>query len=192
MKFCRILCMLIFASLFWLSNAAPAPIVHVEESYYSVSGYSAEEIRSNLDERTPVRKAGRVYDARTDWSVRWNFWWKNVNGTCRIRKVSTEVRIRYTLPRLETINHLPGSLGLKWDNYYRALLHHEKGHADFGIMAAKEIESAITNMDAESSCEELELKANEIGNRILDEILGLEMEYDEKTNYGANGGARFP
>ncbi len=172
--------------------AASEPTVNIKTDYYFVSGNTASEIRNDLDMKTPIRERGIKYDARTNCDVKWHLWWNESNGLCTITKVKTRVDVQYVLPKLKTSIFLSKSLKQKWETYMKALLHHENGHKNLGVRAANEIELEIGKMAARSTCKQLEIDANRIGNTILEKIRGLEKEFDRKTNHGINEGAVFP
>jgi len=74
--------------------AVSEPIVDIKTDYYLVSGKTASEIRNDLNMKTPIREGGIKYGARTDCSVKWNFWWNEYNGLCTITKVKTSVDVQ--------------------------------------------------------------------------------------------------
>ena len=172
--------------------AAAAPHVQIETGYYSVSGNTAHEIRQDLNRKTPVRDAyGIKHDAETTWFVNWNFWWHESNKMCSIYRVETSVDINYLLPELTKTDALPKPLRQKWENFMRALMHHEKGHKDIGIRAAIEIEKNLQSM-VRQSCKQLEVEANNLGDKIIEKYSRVEKEFDRRTNHGKYEGAIFP
>lgn len=172
--------------------AVSAPTVTENTDYYLVSGNTANEIRNDLNMNTVVWEGGISFDARTDWFVKWNFWWNESNSLCTITRVKTSVNVNYTLPKLINARDLPASLQQKWDTYMIALSGHENGHRDMGISAASEIENEIGNMPPRRTCTQLESDANSLANQIIEKFQFIEIEFDRKTNHGANDGAMFP
>ena len=173
-------------------RAVSAPVVDVKVDYYWVSGRTASEIRNDLNRKTPIRQDGKKYDAHTDWFVKWNFWWNESSGLCTIKKVETRVDVQYVLPKLNRSGSIPSSLKQKWETYKKAFLHHENGHKDMGVRAAREIEKEIRNMAPRRTCKQLEIDANRLGDKIVKKYKDVEREYDRKTNHGMNEGAVFP
>lgn len=172
--------------------AVSTPIVDLEIDYYLISGRTISEIRNDLDTKTPIREDGLNYDAHTDWFVKWNFWWHESNDQCTISKVTTSMDVQYILPKLTISKALPRLLKQKWEAYMKALLHHEDGHKNIGLRAANKIEKEIGNMAARRTCKQLEIDANGLGHRIIENFHGLEKEFDHKTDHGAKDGAIFP
>ncbi len=171
-------------------TAHAAPTVSVVKEYYSVSGNSVAEIRRNLNKETPVRIGDNRYDAYTSWHVSWNYRFTNNQSLCDISHISTHVKIKYILPKL--ISTLSSGLHTKWNNYYTALLQHEKGHSNFALQAAQEIEDKLATVAPHKTCSELEATANTIGYQIIDKYVQLEKAYDINTQHGATEGAYFP
>ena len=169
-----------------------APDISTTTIYYNVSGDTAEEIRTDIITKSPVRQYGKQHVAYTKWHVNWRFWWLDKGDTCEISKVNTRLDITYTLPKLEQGSSVPDTLLTRWQNYYSALFEHEQGHRDFGIKAAEEIESEIAAMGARASCKQLEHDANEIGDRAIRKYSLIEKDYDQSTNHGLSTGAFFP
>lgn len=173
-------------------GALASPIVKVKTDYYSVSGKTAQEIRNDLNRKTPIQENGVKYDGYTSWFVKWNFWWRESNRRCSITTVKTKVDIQYTLPKLEVAITLPQPLQQKWDNYMQALIAHEAGHKNIGVRAANEIEQKIKNMASRPTCKQLEVDANHLGYETIQKYNRLDREFDRLTNHGVNDGAVFP
>ncbi len=188
---------MIFILLLFTLSVTPEPamaaaVVRSTTDYYLVSGTTADEIRSDLDMKTPVRENGTSYDAHTEWFVKWNFQWSESNGLCKITKIKTRVDVQYILPKLKTSKTLPKPLKQKWETYMKALSDHENGHRDIGVRAANEIEKEIGSMVPRRSCRQLETDANDSGDKIIGKFRRLEKEFDRKSRHGMNDGAMFP
>lgn len=185
--------LIIYILLFLLPGLLlSAPLISSGIEYYEISGNSEQQIRHNLNAKTPVLFKGKKYDAYTKWNVRWNFWWSESQNSCAISKVTVKLDVDQTLPKLIQSDSLTQSLSHQWETYYQALLEHEEGHKSLGLDAANEIEHAIKNLSAQSSCKTLESKANQLGHTIIKKYIKLEKDYDKRTNYGMNEGAIFP
>lgn len=168
------------------------PIIKENISYYLVYGKDVNEIRSSLNNNTPIRQDGIAYDGHTDCYFKWNFWWNESNGLCSIDRVKVFVEIQYTLPKLNNPNSLLKRLKNEWEAYIKALVKHENGHRDIAVRLASEIENEIVNILPRQSCKQLEIDANQIGYDIIEKANHLNEEYDRETNHGNNQGAIFP
>ena len=169
--------------------ALTEPEIWINYIYYTVAGYSAEQLWKNIMAKTPVKEKGNRHVAYTKWYVKWQFWWLEKENSCEISKVKTRLDITYTLPKLKPASSMPDSLISRWQQYYAALFQHEQGHKDLGVKAANEIEKQISDMGPRSDCKQLELDANAIGRRVIKEYDRIENEYDRSTNHGMNTGA---
>ncbi len=183
---------LLFLVLFSLPLAASAGTeTRVNNVNYMVEGKTAEEIWTDILAKTPVHQNGKRYAAYTKWNVSWQFRWLDNGNSCKINKVTTELDVTYTMPRLRKTSSTPASVLAHWDKYYAALFEHELGHKQLGSRAANEIERQILNMAPRESCEQLESDANEIGKNIIAKYIRMEKDYDRTTAHGLNTGAVF-
>jgi len=180
----------VFCSL--LLAAIAEAETRVNNVYYMVSGNTAEDIWADLIAKSPVQQNAKRHVAHTKWNVSWQFWWLDSGDSCEISKVTTNLDVTYTLPRLKQTSSMPDSVIAHWNKYYSALFEHELGHKDLGSRAAIEIENQILNMGPRDGCEQLEFDANEIGKNVIDEYSRIEKDYDRTTNHGLKTGAVFP
>jgi len=180
-------------SLVFLPYATAAPEIILQKRHYPAVGQTSAQIRQSLDRNTPVRQNGKPFDAYTKWDIDWQFWWAcDGDGTCRITKVTTVVRIRQTFPHLENTGDLVPQLADRWERYMIALIEHEEGHVALGVDAARDLERRLSQMGDRSSCDQLESEANALAREIIARYTRLEAHYDADTNYGERDGARFP
>lgn len=170
------------------------PIVNINNKYYTVSGVTVYDIRRSLNMRSPIMDRGQKYDARTAWYVkaRWKYQKSRVNGLCTMTKVQTYLNVRYTMPKLTDIGIANRNAIYKWKYYISALFRHEQGHKEFGVRAAREIESRIMNLSGSNNCQVLSSNAKRVIRTVMQKYKYLEREYDRVTNHGMNNGARFP
>lgn len=172
------------------SQVSAAPVVEIEKHYYSVQGNTTNEIRSSLNTNSPVIVENTRFDAYTRWYITWKIRYSNTTTGCTISKITTHIDISHTLPQLTT--DLPITIKSKWQQYYDALLAHEKGHADIGLQAATEIESTISNLPPQKHCATIEKMADNLSKGVIKKYISLERQYDRETEYGVATGAIFP
>jgi predicted secreted Zn-dependent protease len=179
--------------LVFLPHAIAAPEIIIQKRHYPAAGQTSAQIRQSLDRNTPVRQNGKPFDACTRWDIDWQFWWAyDGDGTCRITRVTTVVRIWQTFPRMENAGDLVPQLADRWERHMIALIEHEEGHVALGVDAARNIERRLSQMGDRSSCDQLESEANALAREIIARYTRLEAQYDADTNYGERDGARFP
>ena len=174
------------------SSAGAEPTVKISYKYYDIEGWTADDLRQQMD-RLGIRWTnGKTYDAYTGWNVNWHYRHRMIDGECSMVKVTTTVKVEFRLPRWTDSENAPVALQKKWDDYMQALRHHEDGHKDFGIKAAAEIERALAELEPAESCEDLAEIANGLGEQIISKYADDERVYDAETNFGKTQGAVFP
>ncbi len=177
--------------IIFINSVYAYPSININTQYYSIQGTTAKKLRNEMISKSSIKQSGNTYDASTSWFVSWHFNWYENNGKCKISKVKSSVKVKFTFPMWS--NHHDSSFKLKkhWDRYYKALIDHENGHKKFGINAAKEVEKQLLSLSSKT-CSALEKKANKKAQIILNKYYILEKKYDESTNHGMNNGAIFP
>jgi len=167
------------------------PSISVATKYYKVNGLTENELRQSLSKRSPVKEAGKTFDAYTAWNIKWRFFWEEKDNHCEINKVNVTLKVNFTLPNWSNKDKASFALQSKWNKYYQVLVAHENGHKQLGVDSAREIERKLLGLSS-SGCKRLEKKANELAQKILAKYKKLEKVYDIDTNHGMNRGAVFP
>jgi predicted secreted Zn-dependent protease len=196
------LCLVVFAVV-WLSGQIPSsnarvtlpstPTVKVRYQYYSVSGATAQQVRSQLSQRGPVdRISGSRFDAITDWKVRWTYHYRQSGQQCVVDAVHGNVNILFTLPKWNQPARAGQSLISEWNDYYAALKTHENGHKANGVAAIKDILQTLATLPTYAFCGELEVAANAAAQRVMQAYNQQDREYDRLTRHGFTQGAIFP
>ena len=85
--------------------------------------------------------------------------------------------------------HKDKAIEKKFNAYYAALLLHEKGHKESGVLAATEIEETLLSLPEKSNCDELEVIANKKARNIIRKFNKKDIVYDYKTQHGETQGA---
>ena len=161
---------------------------HIQQPY-PVRAQPGETPRKALNAATPITVDGQRFHGYTRWNVRWTFrWWREASGRCAITEVTTRLRTEVQLPELRS--GTPAQQAF-FDQYLRALSHHEEGHVRFGRDAAQAIDQGIAALPAAPDCATLERQANALGHRLLREHAEREKQYDRDTRHGASQGARL-
>jgi predicted secreted Zn-dependent protease len=135
-----------------LAFAAPGPataepVVKRNVVHYEVDGATAQAIRAELSRLGPIgRIEKRRFDAHTLWNVKWTYRFRNVGQECAVARVTVSIDITMTVPRLKPNGSRPDEVTRAFEEFAKALLAHEEGHAENGIDAARRIEAAIRDM----------------------------------------------
>jgi predicted secreted Zn-dependent protease len=174
-----------------VSHADPKETVKYD--YYDIHGHTVDQLRLDMNSKDIVDRNGRRNDAFTTWDVDWKFNYKtNETGRCALTSVHVTVAVTYRLPRWTDSSAASDEIRRHWDRYMAALLTHERGHENFGVSAAKDVEAAIIALKPQDDCTILDQKANAAGHKAVDKYVAQEIVYDIETNHGATQGAIFP
>ena len=178
---------------FALPTAAAEPIVKRNVVHYEVDGATAQAIRAELSRLGPIgRIEKRRFDAHTLWNVKWTYRFRNVGQECAVARVTVSIDITMTVPRLKPNGPRPDEVTRAFEEFAKALLAHEEGHAENGIEAARRIEAAIRDMQPKPTCDALGRAANALGDDLIKEANRKDLDYDASTQHGRSQGARFP
>lgn len=177
-----------------LNSVWAAPVIHENQSYYSIFGTNAADLRTQMNALGPVID-GKHFDSKTSWYVNWRYEWHYDNPSqspCFVTKVTVTADIKMMIP--SWVNRDSGNplLQNKWDTYLVNLKNHENGHVSNGKRAAIEIENAMLNMSPKSNCRELKAALDNKGHEIIHEHNLWDIQYDADTSHGRNQGAHFP
>jgi len=160
--------------------------------YYEVRGSTLEELRKDVYSRGPYDKAkGQRFAGWTEWRIKWWFSRHNVPQGCAVGKAVTETEVSYTLPRWVDADRASPEVQSTWKRFVEALTLHEEGHDQLARELAERLELAIQDLPPEPTCEELDIRVNELANRMILEDREQE-EYDRRTGHGHTQGAAFP
>lgn len=156
---------------------------------YAVYAKPDEPLRQAINTSTPINVNGQRFHGYTRWNVRWTFrWWREPSGRCTITDVTTRLRLELQLPEL---HRATPSQQADFDRYLPALKQHEQGHVQFGRDAARAVDEGIAQLPAEAECATLERRANALGQRIVQDHVEREKQYDFDTGHGATQGAKL-
>lgn len=208
-------CLVIAAILMIPNFAAARTVVNVQNKDYEIEGETAQELRAQMNTKSPKFEKNERYDARTTWQIHWNYWYKNLSdGSCAISSVVTTTDVVFYMPHWdapdvsddtesddddedesEEADAEEGAdpdLVAHWNRYMNALQTHENGHKDIGLRIAQEIDSSIAGLPPQKNCDAMGALANKTGQAILTKHDQDDEVYDRKTKHGATQGALFP
>jgi predicted secreted Zn-dependent protease len=154
--------------------------------YYSVDTNDKTLLLNKLNQATPITEGGETFYGKAHSYITWKYTWRYDEDECWIVSAETDTATTYTLPLLITNN---AQLQAIWDEWFRKLELHERGHHMLALNIAKQINSAIESMPSKRNCELLEHAANEIGNELIEELDKRNKAYDKRTEHGHTQGA---
>ena len=76
--------MLLSGCLLLPAQAHAEPDIRITKRHYTIEGNSADAIRADIRQKSPVRHNGKRHVARTDWHVSWRFWMSNSGHSCEM------------------------------------------------------------------------------------------------------------
>ncbi|MGI0484019.1 DUF922 domain-containing Zn-dependent protease [Pantanalinema rosaneae CENA516] len=175
------------------SSATIAPTVKLHYRYYSITGVTASELRSQMSQKGLMDPhEGRRYDARTDWVVQWSYNHRQIDNQCAIQAPKVRVNVTLTYPQWTPPAGTPRSLITEWQRYMVSLQHHEEGHQNHGIDAGKEVLQTLSRLPAYPSCLQLNRAANASAQSVIKRYNQKDIAYDDATWHGYTQGAVFP
>lgn len=177
--FLRIWLILIFMS----STSFATPIVNENVISYKIFGNSGEELQNQMNTFGP-KNHSHQFNASTKWFVSWNYGYQAKNNFCELTSLKVNLHIFYILPIWMNYADSHPSLQNKWENCFVILRDHEIGHGNNGKKAAKTIENALLQIAPQKNCEQLKFVIDRIANRIIQEHLNKDFEYDTITDHG--------
>ncbi len=175
------------------AKSASVPRVSLNVVYYAIQGSTAEELRSQINQNSPVDvRSSRRYAAYTEWEVSWYYRSNRKSHECSLNSPQINTAVRMTLPRWTPPANAPAPLKTQWNRYLKALRLHEEGHQQHGIKAGQEILQILKQMPTFQSCQILASTANREADQIIKKYNQQDISYDQRTKHGAMQGAVFP
>ncbi len=165
--------------------------VETKHENYTIRGASADALRSDLARLGPKDQDGS-HHAYTRWNVRWSYPYARSPGSCATGKANVSVTVTFTMPEWEPPSDAPAELVERWNKYIKALEHHENGHKEHGLGAARDVLRKLERLEAEPDCDSMNREANAAANRVVEDYKAKDKAYDRDTRHGATQGARFP
>lgn len=177
-------------SLILLSSftAGATTVETIEYKYYVISPDAPQEIKPELSRHSPIRARGGSFNGHTDWFIDWNYRTRQHQSHCQILTLTTKVKVIYTLPALSEYVSDQQTIEV-FNTFNDALTKHEANHGKNGLTAAREIDSAFSNLPAQRNCRNLSRMINDIGNGTVQKYIRVDDEYDRTTQNGMTEGA---
>ena len=174
----------------WPGTATAEISESLRFKYYAAEHRPGSTLLAALNAGSPIRHEGKIFHAYTAWTVRWQFrWWEERDGRCRLTENHTRLAVEITLPKLSSTE---AAARTAFDRYLVALRAHEMAHVRIARSAAERINRGILQLPAMASCKALEVAANNLGQRLLQEAAAEEKLMDQQTGHGSRQGAILP
>ena len=158
------------------------PIVRAGITSYYVGGVTVDDIRKDILDKAPPNPEGNRRAAFTKWDVQWRWKLDKQEGQCSVVRVASVVGVSMFVPKLRSEEAAPKKLLERWKRYEKALRDHEDGHKDIAVRAGTEIEAAVLGLKAESTCEAVEARAEEVAKGVLENFRKEDDTYSVKAD----------
>lgn len=169
------------------SSAARSPVevvVELKTSYYDVKVTDSLRVAEAMhrarpwDEDTP-------FDAMTHWTVDWTYHASRDGDRFRVNSGKVTVSILITMPRLVFPKIMPRVQEVQtWRTCMRDLYEHEEGHARIATEAGEAVRKEMLALGSYPTPEELDAAVTAVSNRVIDDSLEKEREFDRLTSHG--------
>jgi predicted secreted Zn-dependent protease len=157
--------------------------------HYIIAPERVEQIKFELRAHSPVSRKNQVFHGGTEWTLVPDFRWKQIGNLCKIQDVRVTLDGIYTLPKLKNDLVVGADIKKRFEQYYEALLEHEKGHQDLWLSAGQEIETLLKNFEPFYSCAELAKQAKIRVGQVIHDYQQHNRNYDKQTGHGKTQGA---
>jgi predicted secreted Zn-dependent protease len=178
------ICLLLSINL----NTKAETIETIEYKNYLISPRFPQEIKPELMRNTPIRERGGSFNGHTDWYIDWQYQTRQEPTICRIHNIQIKVHVIHTLPALSEYVTDKQTITV-FNKFNSALTQHEKNHGNNGLLAAREIDKAISEMQPQQNCRYISRTIDDIGNTIVQKYIFADREYDRVTQGGLSEGA---
>jgi len=162
--------------------------VEVEETefvYFEISGYSAEQLRSEQELHGITAYAAfsnRPYKAwgQCLWRVHWdvNRTMKG-DGQCHINNLKLKLRHTITLGKWVTRADGPPDLQKKWDAFSATLKNHELAHKQNSVRAVNDWSTELHNLPPQKDCATVDEKVRASYQRLQAKVKALDNALDQ-------------
>jgi len=170
------------------STASAEAIESIETKYYEISPRAPQEIKPELMRQSPIRAGNGSFNGHTDWYINWNYRSTQTPYGCAATQIQTKVHVTHTLPALSQYVTDKQTIEV-FNKFNDALTLHEKNHGNNGLLAAREIDKALGEIQPQRDCRSLSRLINDVGNSIVGKYTHADNEYDRETQNGFTEGA---
>ncbi len=176
-----------------VSTRGYSPGLHIlaeDPRVYTVHGSTTEHIQQQIQTCGPLLNDGHRYAASTGYSINWTFTQQPLtpeSTQCRVANPIVVVRTQQTLPTWQRPQDAPVVTTASWQRFITNLKHHEDGHTERNIAAARSIYGQLNAIPA-APCATIQTTVTAV---ITNELAALKTQnsaYDRDTNHGISQG----
>ncbi|MDO6712974.1 DUF922 domain-containing protein [Aliiglaciecola sp. 2_MG-2023] len=175
---------LLFTSL----NAFSEVVLTEKFEHYSIAPTTRQQIKIELRANSPVVKENQLFHGRTQWQLTPVFGLQTSGNLCRLVGIKVYLEGLYTMPEMSNRKTAAENLKQTFDDYYTALLDHEKGHQAIWIEAGESIERKLKSMPPHFQCSQLKSQASKQVAKLVKFYQLQNKQYDQDTGHGKTQG----
>lgn len=182
---------LCLASVSSWSEPLPQEGFHLAEhaKSYDLTGQSAKQLIAQMKETGPLRKDGKRYFGKTDWTINWRYHYETRGGAVVLTRVAVTVNATTIMPQRQLAANDADPMAAEWARFSAALAVHERGHAENAKRHARQLYAVLHGHGPFSSAQELEAFVKTQGDKSVADANAEDIEYDKRTGHGNTQGA---
>ena len=155
------------------------PSLAVSTEHYEIRGTSWEELRREIDLKGPRGWTGMAssrigYDVKT----------RPEKAGCAVASAQARAETKVQLPAWGNRFEGPRPLQVHWDQVYRTLDLHERGHVAINVEGAKDLERALKAIEPQATCDAVMAEARKRAESVWRAVAQRQSEYDADTDHG--------
>ncbi|MGE0499411.1 MAG: DUF922 domain-containing Zn-dependent protease [Rhizobiaceae bacterium] len=137
-----------------LPAVAAAASLSKTYSYFSIGGYTLEEIEEELNTRGPqVNSTGRRHPGATQMEFTTRLGYSDDGGNgCTVTKAQVTVSAKVILPRWRHRSRADGDTRMVWDTLSSDIKRHEESHVVIARNHARELEDSLKKIGRQKDC----------------------------------------
>lgn len=168
----------------WLAGQASfalAAHLHIDRSYYRISGQNRQEIKASVRMAGP--KGGSAYGlSAIDFLPQWKT--RSDGPVCRIVRADVGLRIAMRLPRWQARFGSSGKPPTAARHFVAAVERHEMGHVSIARRYAADMARRLSKLSSKEGCRALHRAAGEMIAAMKQRHRAAHRAYDNRTRRG--------
>ena len=157
------------------------PTIKIKYDYYNISPKSKSDIKNQILKNSPTHYAGF-----TKWRINYHYKWKRTKNQCKITTTDVKLTVTHTMPKILDPNQVDKDVHHTFEQYYDALLSHEKNHRKISRDAAFEVEEML--LSYQDDCSLMKSTIKKRAKEIFDTCKKRNKKYDNTTHHGKREG----
>ena len=124
------------------------------------------------------------HDAITRWRFEYTYGFDESRGGCAVGDLDLNAQITTILPRWTADPGAPSDLVTRWAAYVDCARLHESGHRRIYLDSLPQFRRRARGLGARPTCDELSTALDALAHALLEEVKGLQIAYETRTDHG--------